>query len=387
MKLLPWRGRTSKSAFRDRMCAVLREKLPDATIAATGELDIRISGLTSQAQVDVWLGRAYSEFQQKPGEAEDIIQRFVQAALRTANHPPLELDRIVPTIKPHDWLSSQLSALADHAQTGGFDPWVEPYNAELSIVYAEYRDGIRYGSRSEFESLGVSAEVIRELALANLRRIIGAIAVTGEDGLYLLGAGGTLSASLILLDEVISDPRLDIIGKPVVAVSDRNSFWVVDDSSSAAVFDLADRVTSCYRSEQYPISSSLYYRSGEKWEPLDPAPVDDTHAIANLQVIDVHAIKKGGGSDLVVVVASPLGADARSIFRLFRKLDGYLETINASAYREECGPPTAETTSIIVRLHPRSEPAVENILRVVGGWAEARNASLRVEKITPVAIR
>jgi hypothetical protein len=115
-------------------------------------------------------------------------------------------------------------------------------------------------------------------------------------------------------------------------------------------------------------------------------PVDDTHPIPNLEVIDVH-LKKEGGSGLGVVVASPLSADARSIFRLLRKLDVYLETINSSEYQAECGPSTAKTTSIIIRLHPGSDPAVESILGAAASWAEARNASLRVEKIKPVAVK
>jgi hypothetical protein len=153
------------------------------------------------------------------------------------------------------------------------------------------------------------------------------------------------------------------------------------------VFRVALLVSNCHRTGFYPISPSLFHRSEDRWEPLDPAPVDDSHAIPNLGVIDVHAIKKGGGSDLVIVVASPLGADARSIFRLFRKVDGYLEAINADGYRKECGSPRPKNTSIIVRLHPRSDPAVERILKSRASWAKERCASLRVEKITPTAVR
>jgi hypothetical protein len=76
----------------------------------------------------------------------------------------------------------------------------------------------------------------------------------------------------------------------------------------------------------------------------------------------------------------------RALVRLFRKLNGYLEAINATQYQKECGPPTAKTTSIIIRLHPRTDPAVESILRAAVSWVEARNASPRVEKIAPLAV-
>jgi hypothetical protein len=102
------------------------------------------------------------------------------------------------------------------------------------------------------------------------------IKVVGSDGCYLLGAGGTLDSSLVLLDEVLEDPRLQISGKPLIGVSDRGSFWVVDDANPWAVFNASTGVAKCYRSEQYAISMNLYQRSGRVWEPLDCGPVDDT---------------------------------------------------------------------------------------------------------------
>jgi hypothetical protein len=386
MKLFRWRGRTSKSAFRDRVCTALRENLPGAIIEAAGDLDVHISGLANGKSLDVWLGRAYDEFCKEPAEAEEVIARHVRGALVSATDPPVELDRIIPTVKEHDWLTQQVANHPSHKEPSRFEPWVEPYNAELAIVYAEYRDGIRYVNRSDFKSLGISDEVVREHALVNVRRMIKEVTVTGKGGSYLLGAGGTLDASLMLLDETVNDPRLIISGKPLIGVSDRGSFWVADDANPRAVFHVAANIARCYRSEQFPISTHLFYRSATKWEPLDPSPLDDSHPIPSLQVIDIHAVKKSGGSDLVVVVASPLEADARSIFRLMKKLDGYLQEINSDGYRNECGAPSPGATSIIVRLHPRSDPAVEEVLAAAVSWAEARNASLRVEKIMPVAI-
>jgi uncharacterized protein YtpQ (UPF0354 family) len=374
MGIFQWRGRTSKAAFRDRVCGVFREKLPAATIEATGELDIQVTGLPSGKTLNVWLGRAYDEFAKAPRESDAIIARHVQGALALADDSVVDRQQIIPTIKSRDWLDSQ-------SNEGRFDPWMEPYNTDLVIVYAEYRDGIRYGNRSDFEPLGMSAEAMREQAFANLRRMIGQTKVNGSDGGYLLLAGGTLDSSLVLLDEVLEDPRLQISGKPLIAVSDRGSFWVADDANPAAVFNVATSVAKCYRSEQYAISMNLYQRAGSVWEPLDAGPVDDAHPIPNLQVIDIHATKKSGGSDLVVIVASPLRADARSIFRLARKLDAYLQEINTDAYTKECGPARPDTTSVIVRLHPESDPKVEEVLQAARGWAEKLNASLMVEKL------
>ncbi|MBS0417713.1 MAG: hypothetical protein JSR66_08365 [Proteobacteria bacterium] len=374
MRLFQWRGRTSKASFRDRVFGVLREKLPAATIEATGDLDIRITDLPTGKILNVWLGRAYEEFSKAPGGADEIIARHVRGTLAAADEPAIELQRIIPTIMSRDWLDSQ-------RQAAGFDPLVEPYNADLVIIYADYRDGIQYGHRSDFEPLGISVEAIRKQALANLRRMIEKIKVVGSDGCYILGAGGTLDSSLVLLDEVLENAGLQISGRPLIGVSDRGSFWVVDDANPWAVVNASAGVAKCYRSEQYAISMNLYQRLGPVWEPLDSGPVDDAHPIPNLEVIDIYATKKGGGADLVVIVASPLSADARSMFRLARKLDAYLQEINTDVHRQECGEARRDTTSIIVRLHPDSDPAIEEVLRTAVGWAENRNASLQVKNL------
>jgi len=374
MKLFQWPGRTGKAAFRDRVCAVLREKIPAATIEATGELDIRITGLPGGKTLNVWLGRAYEEFSKAPREADEIIARHVRGAVAVVDDRVVERHQIVPIIRSRAWLASQL-------ETPGFDPWYENYNADLVLIYADYREGIRYRVRSDFEPLGLTGETIRELAIANLTRMIEQINVVGGEGCYLLGAGGTFDSSLVLLDEVLEDQRIEISGKPLIGVSDRGSFWVADDANPWAVFNTTAGVARCYRSEQYSISMNLYHRPVRVWEPLDPGPVDGAHPIPNLEVIDFHLTKKSGGSDLVVIVASPLRADARSIYRLARKLDSYLQEINSDAYRDELGAPRSDTTSIIVRLHPGSDPAVEDVLRAAVGWAEKRNASLQVQKL------
>jgi len=122
------------------------------------------------------------------------------------------------------------------------------YNADLVVILSAYRDGIRYVNRSDFEPLGLTAEAIREQALANVRRMIGEINVIGRDGCYLLGAGGTFDSSLLQLDEVLENPRLQISGKALIAISDRGSFWVAVDANPQAMFNVVAGVGRCRRS-------------------------------------------------------------------------------------------------------------------------------------------
>ncbi len=105
---------------------------------------------------------------------------------------------------------------------------------------------------------------------------------------------------------------------------------------------------------------------------------DQDHPIPSLTALDVHGIRKGGGSDLVVIVASPLGFDEKSQKRLLDKLSIYLRFINSPEYEAQCGPPTPDTTAIEVQLHPDSDPRIVDLLSRCRPWALENRATLRI---------
>jgi hypothetical protein len=117
---------------------------------------------------------------------------------------------------------------------------------------------------------------------------------------------------------------------------------------------------------------------------LVPEATDDpAHPIPYLGALDVMSIKKGGGADLVIVVASPLMADERSQNRLLEKIEGYLSFIGSQEFRSEAGEPSPDNTQVIVRLHPDSAPAIHDLLARTESWVRNGNASLRVALLTP----
>ena len=110
---------------------------------------------------------------------------------------------------------------------------------------------------------------------------------------------------------------------------------------------------------------------------------DLAHPIPRLDVIDVHGLLKAGGSDLVVVIASPLCADDYSQRRLLRKLANYAAFVGAADFAEQFGKPTPESTTIVVNIHVGSAP---EIFRTLEAWrpnALVARASFRVELLQP----
>jgi hypothetical protein len=110
---------------------------------------------------------------------------------------------------------------------------------------------------------------------------------------------------------------------------------------------------------------------------------DVEHPIPFMNVIDVNTVKAGGGSDLFIVIAKPLRGDHRSLKRLLRKVEKYLEFLNSDMFRRESGAPTAANTKIIVKLHPDSDVAAFELLEKNKQWVINNNATLLIDTNLP----
>ena len=106
---------------------------------------------------------------------------------------------------------------------------------------------------------------------------------------------------------------------------------------------------------------------------------DPDHPIPALKAIDINTVKKSGGSDLHIIIASPLKADEYSLTRLLDKIEGYLGHIQSVDYREESGSPTPENTRIIVNIHPDSDKKAFELLERSKPWSLQNNATLEIE--------
>jgi uncharacterized protein YtpQ (UPF0354 family) len=382
MGILFWRGRTSKRHFRDRFIATVRELRPLVEIRVTGDLEIELVEPGSGERRDIWLGRAYKEFERDPQRADEIIGRHLGSIRDSQERSSASLaDAIVPLIKDRNWVESQRSAIAKISPEAPFDMWIEDYNDELVVAYAEFRASLRFVTRKDVAASGKSYDELRVIALENLRRRTHQRTVHGDSQPYLVAVGGNLEASVILDDHLWTSGLVEVTGELLIGIPDRDSLLVTGVTEPGDVFRLASAVDSLYRSEPYPITHQLFARSADRFQPLDPAAIDDQHPIPNLDVIDVHAIKKGGGSTLAVIVASPLSHDPRSIYRLFRKLNGYLTYIASPEHVRASGPPTPALTEIEVSIHPDSAPEVIDLLESLQSWVESGKASLRIRPL------
>jgi hypothetical protein len=107
--------------------------------------------------------------------------------------------------------------------------------------------------------------------------------------------------------------------------------------------------------------------------------IDEHDPIPNVDVVDINKVKHGGGSDLYIVIATPIAGTERALERLLRKLETYLTFVQSEPFRAESGQPTVANTRIIVKLHPESHPKAKELLERNTGWVRNNNATLVVD--------
>ena len=108
--------------------------------------------------------------------------------------------------------------------------------------------------------------------------------------------------------------------------------------------------------------------------PIDLLARDESHPIPDLEVCDIHGVRKDGGHDLVIVIASPLRADERSRARLNAKIAAYLGVV------KHLGTQRGQS-SIVVKIHPGSDQEIFDTIARTRNWIEEHGASLVIDQL------
>lgn len=384
---LPFFGRRlSADAFTDLVIREVTGRAPDLELRIVERLTLRVVAAETTEQ-RIHLDRAFEQYLETPRELGEIVGRWASVIVGwTVQQDKLDLAAVVPIVKARRWIDSQR---AYHVEQFGTDKafslcW-ETYNPELVVVYAEFNSGLRFVRAEEVEANGLDIPALRHLATKNLAERTRELRYMGGGSeVVVICAEGNLEPSLILLDEVWQDPRARVDGNRLVTIAERGFTVTAGTENLRHVWQLAADAAVSYRKAQYAVSPHLFEQRGDTFELVDGGEDDQSHAIPSPSNLDIHAVKRGGGSDLVIIVATPLQADTRSVYRLFQKIDNYLQFIAGDTYKKECGAPTKESTRIIVRTHGETDPAIFELLGSVGDWVTSRNASLVVEVLDPV---
>jgi hypothetical protein len=380
MGILFWRGRVSKAEFRRQYIEAVRARMPECECRESPdeELAVLIQGLPNHGEIIHRLVNAYAEFRKDPRERDGIFERWLDSLTELAQPLTVTRTNILPLVKDRTWLSNAYDPVGVPAVGSAQALIHEALNDDLFVVYMVMGASFQFLKREDLASAGIPEQEVRSLALANMRARINPPAFVDAPVGWLLNVGGNFEATQLIDDDVWNDPRFSGAETLLVAVPDRNSILASIDVSVSGVWALAAMASSLARSESYPITNKLFVRRGMSFEPLDPPIVDLDHPIPRLDVLDVYKTSDRGGPHAGIVIASPLGGEPRSVFRLFRKLEMYLNELGCS--EDSRKPPVEEILRphIWVRIHPGSDPDVLELLGSLDGLIADRGAVLKL---------
>lgn len=252
--------------FTQEFVKTLQETRAELMVEVVQDLELRVSR-EGKSAVQNFLYNAYDVYKQDPSEKATVFERFTLCSLDSLDLQDKKLDptRIIPIVKDRAWIEETRQALASHGDGTASEQISEGLNEELVILYAEdTENNIRYLSHSDLADAGMEPWNLRELACENLERLLPEIKRHGENGVYMLTAGGTFEASLLLLDFVWKDPGLKVNGELVFAIPARDVLMITGSEDPEGLASLRKVVAQIFSENgSYRLTQKLFlYRSG-----------------------------------------------------------------------------------------------------------------------------
>jgi uncharacterized protein YtpQ (UPF0354 family) len=235
--------------------------IDDSTINAKLEgKDVRIS-----------VDNAYREYQAEPDSLQEILHRYILVSSEIFNpKEKISVDRIIPIIKPVEYLNDLKNLAKNMGATKDFEGVYEKYNEQLIIVYAEdTKSSLSYLTQDDLTTLSINQDSLRMVATKNLDRLLTNIQRQGDDGTYMLTAGGNYETSMILLNNIFTKESLPVNGDFVVAIPNRDMLLITGSNDKTGIQKIKEISTKTFQTGDHQVSEYLYKWNGHKFEKFE----------------------------------------------------------------------------------------------------------------------
>lgn len=253
----------SQEEFVQAYVDALTELHPSAKIQVTGPLTLSVD--IDGYELSSFLDNAWRDTAEFPEERLERCERHWAGVIETASSDkdqPIDRTAVVPIIK-------DLLYLKEMEKMGlGDDPlYHEPLVADFVVVYAEDSEyQLAYLTKSKIESLELSQEELRAIAIKNVDAKIDKIERHGDGPVFMLTAGGTFEASILLIDEIWEGQAELVEGDLVVAAPSRDMLLFTGSKSGEGIQKLRDLAESIHEDGSYLISKTLLVRQEGNWK-------------------------------------------------------------------------------------------------------------------------
>lgn len=227
--------------------------------------DLTITSKKGDLDYKHYIDNAFIAYKAEPDSINDIISRYVASTTDLyGDQKEINIESVVPIIKPIEFLD-EIHSLSKDGKSFPFI--IDKYNDQLIIVYAEdSKNSIKYLTEDNFKNLSISRDSLKLIALKNFDKLISNIQRQGDKGLFMITAGGTYEASLILLSSIWTRENFNVDGDFIIGIPNRDMLVITGSRNKTGVGKLKEIVAASYKTGNYQISEHLYKWKGNKFE-------------------------------------------------------------------------------------------------------------------------
>jgi len=260
----------SEKAFTNIFMDSLKKHHPKNEYTIRQDLEIHVK--SNGSDHIHYLNNAYTSYKIEPDSLVTVISMYVKSASDLyKKEEPIQKDKIIPIIKDAGYIDEIAITLNQNNKTNEPVSLVyEKYNSKLVIIYAEdIENGISYFTLDRFKESGINRDSLYSIALKNLDKILPAIQRNGENGYYMLTAGGNYETSLILLNDIWSKQNVPVEGDIIIAIPTRDLLLVTGSKNDEGIKKLKSVAKEAWESGPYQLTPDLFLWNGKKFEPYN----------------------------------------------------------------------------------------------------------------------
>ena len=252
----------STTAFANKYFYALKKKVPGLQLVSINGLEV-ITKVTDANECRNYLDNAFAEYRNDPKNLSSILEKYTNSAKDLfLPEEPVQMERIVPVIKDYRFMH-EVSKINERYDV---DYIYEQYNQDLYIFYAEDKENsISYLSKDNFDRLNMELEQLKAQAIENLDAVISKMERHGENGYFMVTAGGDYEASLILSD-IWSKDNFPVNGELLIGIPSRDLLLVAGTEDADNIEKLANTIREINRNGDHIVSDKIFALQNGKFE-------------------------------------------------------------------------------------------------------------------------
>jgi len=247
------RKKLTEQEFSNRFAKALQKKVLGLEVMSIDKLEIKTK-FENSSDFTHFLNNCYSEYLNAPKDINQIFQKYLNGAETLyLPDPPIDIERILPIIKDQRFIDDLKEINPDFELNHVY----ENYNSELFIFYAhDTEHTINYLTKEDLGTVDISFENLREKSISNLSETL-SIEKHGDDGNFMLVAGGSYEASAILLD-IWNKENFPVDGNIVIGIPSRDLLVITGSNDSKNLHKMFDLIENINQTGDHIVSNKLF---------------------------------------------------------------------------------------------------------------------------------